>query len=77
MKRTYKAILIGVMLSLLISIRIATAQGPAPRGERSPRALAGTAFTYQGQIKKSGGLLTSTCNFVSVFQFSQNQLGHV
>jgi hypothetical protein len=63
MKRTYKAILIGVMLSLLISIRIATAQGPAPRGERSPRALAGTAFTYQGQIKKSGGLLTSTCNF--------------
>lgn len=56
---------LAVMLSLLAldEISPASAQGPRPGGRRAPRDLAGTGFIYQGQLKKSGALLNSTCNF--------------
>lgn len=41
---------------------IATAQGPGS-GPRAPAALAGTGFTYQGQLKNNGALVNANCDF--------------
>ena len=49
----------ALLLAGLISVRATFAQGPAPR---APHAPAATAFTYQGQLKKSGVSMTGTCN---------------
>ncbi len=39
------------------------AQGPQPQGDVSALALMGTAFTYQGQLKKDGSPLNGNCDF--------------
>jgi hypothetical protein len=49
-----------VLLGIGLSVAIVSAQGPAPR---KPSAAMGTAFTYQGQLKKSGAPVSSTCTF--------------
>ncbi|MCI0477995.1 MAG: hypothetical protein L0Y55_17265, partial [Anaerolineales bacterium] len=49
-----------VLLGIGLSVAIVSAQGPAPR---APNAAIGTAFTYQGQLKKSGAPVSSTCTF--------------
>ncbi|MCI0474658.1 MAG: hypothetical protein L0Y55_00265 [Anaerolineales bacterium] len=49
-----------VLLGIGLSVVIVSAQGPAPR---KPSDALGTAFTYQGQLKKNGAPVTSTCDF--------------
>ena len=34
-----------------------------PAGPQAPQASLGTAFTYQGQLKKSGAVVNDTCDF--------------
>ncbi len=41
----------------------AFAQRPPPGGPKVPSALAGTAFTYQGQLKNNGALVNGNCDF--------------
>lgn len=50
-----------VLLALGVSEMIADAQGPKG-GPKKPAALAGGGFTYQGQLKNNGGLVTGSCN---------------
>ncbi len=61
---SYKILLVGslVLLALGLSIAVVDAQRPPPGGRRSPTALAGTAFTYQGQLKNNGALVNGSCD---------------
>ena len=47
---------------LLLVVDSASAQGPG-RNPRAVKALAGTGFTYQGQLKNGGALVNASCNF--------------
>ena len=58
------------VLLLALAVGLARAQGPQPPGEGvapqgvvGPQAALGTAFTYQGQLKKAGNPLSGTCDF--------------
>jgi hypothetical protein len=51
-----------IALAVTLTFTIADAQGPKPGGTKAPTANAGTAFTYQGQLKKNGALVTSSCS---------------
>jgi hypothetical protein len=57
-------IVLFVALGILCTGTGANAQGPNPTASKSkaPSTNAGTAFTYQGQIKQSGTLYTGTCS---------------
>jgi len=57
-----------VFASILALVGVAQifAQGPNPRNPRAPRALVGTAFTYQGQLKDNG----TPANGAYDFQFA-------
>ncbi len=65
--------LLGSILAVLLlalAVGLAWAQGPQPPGEGVPpqgsvgiQALMGTAFTYQGQLKKAGSPISGTCDF--------------
>ncbi len=61
---SHKTLLVGslVLLAIGLSIAVVDAQRPPPGGRRSPAALAGTAFTYQGQLKNAGAPVNGTCN---------------
>lgn len=52
------------LLALGVSAMLVDAQGPKPSlpNPRAPTANVGTAFTYQGQLKRNGALANSTCN---------------
>jgi len=63
---------IGVTAILIIlawAISSTLAQGPSPEGSMqlqgnvSTQALMGTAFTYQGQLRKDGNPVNGTCDF--------------
>ena len=65
-------IMISILTSLLLwlGVRLALAQEPQPSGEGvqpqgivSIQANLGTAFTYQGQLKKNGSPVNGTCDF--------------
>lgn len=58
-RRTLASVLIAICV-LLISVAIATAQGP---DTQQAKALAGSAFTYQGRLEDGSGPITGTCNF--------------
>lgn len=56
----YKRVLIVVVLALCVVMAgTAAAQANKPN---APEAATGTAFTYQGQIKRNGALFTGTCD---------------
>lgn len=55
-------ILLASAAALLFVADAANAQGPG-RNPRAPSALAGTGFTYQGQLKSGGALVSSSCDF--------------
>lgn len=62
-----KNLLVGLLLlgALTLSVTLVDAQGPKPTPPkpRAPSANAGTAFTYQGQVKKNSALVNGICNF--------------
>ena len=51
-------------LDATMQTHVAFAQGPAPKAPRinSPKANAGTAFTYQGQLKNGGTGVNGSCD---------------
>jgi len=49
-------------LTLVVTATLAIAQGPTGTKPRAPRAALGTAFTYQGQLKRSGSAYTGACD---------------
>lgn len=53
-----------VLLTLGGSALLVEAQGPKPTPPKpkAPSANVGTAFTYQGQLKTNGALITGSCN---------------
>lgn len=63
MRRKTLYLLACALATLVFGAVIAEAQGPQGGGTHKVAANAGTAFTYQGQLKKSGGLVNSTCAF--------------
>ncbi len=63
--------LLSVGLLLVLAVGLSQAQGPEPpgggaqpQGEVGIQALLGTAFTYQGQLKKDGAPVNGTCDFL-------------
>lgn len=49
--------------TLALAVSLTQAQGPQPPDEVSIQAALGTAFTYQGQLKKGGNPYNGTCDF--------------
>ncbi len=59
-----RAFIGGVLavLMLLLMMGPGQTQGPGPQGEVSVQGTVGTAFTYQGQLKKDGASVSGTCD---------------
>jgi len=54
-----------ILLILLLGVSLGYAQQPdKPEGLSAPQGLAGTTFTYQGQLKRAGLPVTATCDFI-------------
>ncbi|MBN1934094.1 MAG: hypothetical protein JW934_05495, partial [Anaerolineae bacterium] len=56
-----------VVFLLALSVGLSSAQGMASKQAKAallPQAQVGTAFTYQGQLLRSGDPVTATCNMV-------------
>jgi len=51
------------LLLLLILGALLAGNASAQPGAAGPQALAGTGFTYQGQLKKANGLVNAVCDF--------------
>jgi hypothetical protein len=51
------------VLLLALAAGLTQAQGPTPSGGVGVQAALGTAFTYQGQLKKAGNPVNGTCDF--------------
>jgi hypothetical protein len=56
--RGFTNLLLLVILGALLTSNVTAQSGPA-----GPQALAGTGFTYQGQLKKAAGLVNGVCDF--------------
>ncbi len=54
---------LSVSLVSLLSVVIAGAQGPQSDGAHASSVNAGTAFTYQGQLKNNGSPVNGLCDF--------------
>jgi hypothetical protein len=55
---------LALLLALAVVVSLTYAQGPGSRGEGSAQASpVGTAFTYQGQLRKDGEPVNRTCDF--------------
>jgi hypothetical protein len=56
-------VVLFVVLAAMLTITIVEAQGPKPTPPKSkaPSASVGTAFTYQGQLKKNGVPVNGSC----------------
>jgi hypothetical protein len=51
------------VLLLMLAAGLTQAQGPTPSGGVGVQAALGTAFTYQGQLKKAGNPVNGNCDF--------------
>lgn len=60
MKPKHLFVALLIVLAVTLTFTLVDAQGPKPK---APTALAGTAFTYQGQLKQNGALLNGSCDF--------------
>lgn len=54
--------LTNVLLLVILGVLLGS-NALAESSQIGPQALAGTGFTYQGQLKNASGLITGTCNF--------------
>ena len=69
MKNKMLFVSLFVLLATIFASTIADAQGPkptppkAPGSVKSPYASAGTAFTYQGQLKSGSNVVNGSCDF--------------
>jgi hypothetical protein len=61
MKKNLFVLMVVLFVTVFTTVMV-DAQGPKP-GTRAPQALAGTAFTYQGQLKNSSAAVNGTCDF--------------
>lgn len=61
-KLTFITCLLVIVL-LALAAGLIQAQGPEPPENVSIQAAVGTAFTYQGQLKKAGSPISGTCDF--------------
>ena len=61
--RAIFAVLVLFGLALALTVSAGRAQGPSPQGDLGVQALLGTAFTYQGQLKKDGSPVSGNCDF--------------
>ncbi|CAG0935026.1 hypothetical protein TFLX_03850 [Thermoflexales bacterium] len=59
MKRVVAVVSAIALVSLLLSVASASAQGPVPQ---VPTGSVGTAITYQGQLKNASGPVTGDCD---------------
>ena len=59
-----KVLLISLLVVLVATLVVASAdaQGPISTLPKAPTTNVGTAFTYQGQLKKNGVPVSSSCN---------------
>ena len=57
-----RVVVIALVLALTGSAGLSLAQTPGPQPVNSPQAALGTAFTYQGQLKKGDHALNDNCS---------------
>jgi len=64
MKRSHLVLVVMVvLLAVGATTTLTLAQGPVGTGPaQAPLAMAGTAFTYQGQLKSGGTVVNGTCD---------------
>src|SRR5512136_2365577 len=55
--------LVALVLLLVLSTSLLMAQGPETSGSvtLAPDAALGTAFTYQGELRRNGAVVSDTC----------------
>jgi hypothetical protein len=63
MRREWILISMAIAMSLALVVGLSRAQGPEPQGDISIHATLGTAFTYQGHLKKDGNPVNGSCDF--------------
>jgi hypothetical protein len=66
------------VLLLVLAAGLTQAQGPIPSGRVGVQAAMGTAFTYQGQLKKAGNPVNGNCDFLFTLWDAEtggNQIG--
>ena len=69
---------IVAVLLLMLAAGLTQAQGPTPSGGVGVQAALGTAFTYQGQLKKAGNPVNGTCDFqFGLWDSQSNPTGQV
>jgi hypothetical protein len=56
-------VIVMLTLGLLLALAPGAGEAQGPEGELSAQALPGTGFTYQGQLKDTGGPVTGLCDF--------------
>lgn len=72
-------VILFVLLAVTLTVTIVDAQGPKPTPPKpkAPTANAGTAFTYQGQLKKNGVLVNGSCYLQFDLYADAGALNHV
>ena len=71
-----KALFVGIfiLLALLMSALMVTAQGPQPQGTQ---AALGPGFTYQGQLKNGAAPYSGSCNLQFSLWDAQSSGTHI
>ncbi len=76
-KWTIAGIIVALLL-LALAAGLTQAQGPQAQGGVGTQSVLGTAFTYQGQLKKVGSPISGTCDFrFSLWDSPSNPTGQV
>ena len=77
MKRWLLCIPVLVLSALVLSASGAIAQGPGPQSVAGSQAILGTGFTYQGQLKQGGAMITSNCDMAFRLHLTSSDGGSV
>ncbi len=60
---TVLTLVLAISLALISSLSMAQESGPQAPPDTAAATTLGTSFTYQGQLRKDGDLVSSTCDF--------------